>query len=264
MSQYKVLFLDMDGTIIGPDGTIEESTKQAILTVQKKGLDVFLATGRPTHEIQEIAKELNIKSFIGYNGSHGVFNGEELFIQPMEPEIVNRFLRIAKKYHHELVLYTNSNNTFTSLESIKVKEFIQQFHLSKNELYSPQVHTSILGITVINAEENDYRFYEEDSGIHLSQINIEGMQHCYDVIQNKINKGIGVINVLKHLGANKESAIAFGDGMNDKEMLMNVGEGIAMGNAQPELLTYAKHQTTDVTDSGVWNGLKMLGLIEKN
>jgi hydroxymethylpyrimidine pyrophosphatase-like HAD family hydrolase len=72
---------------------------------------------------------------------------------------------------------------------------------------------------------------------------------------------MGIQFVLNHLGIHKENAIAFGDGMNDKEMLMNVGEGFAMGNGHPELFKYAKYKTTSVTDSGVYNGLKLLGIL---
>jgi len=64
MTDYKVLFLDIDGTLLTPDDTIEESTKAAISQVQANGMEVFLATGRPLHEIDDLAKELNIHSFI--------------------------------------------------------------------------------------------------------------------------------------------------------------------------------------------------------
>lgn len=262
MNKYKVIFLDIDGTIMRPDGTIEESTKHAVSHVQKKGIDVFLATGRPTHEIHDIAEELNIRSFIGYNGAHGVYQGKDLFQYAMRPEVVDHFLKIAKEHNHELVLYTNNCNTFTSLENTKVKQFVKTFHLAKNEGYSPQVRTHILGITVINVKNDDYLYYEKEAGIHLSQINIEGMHHCYDVIQDKVNKGVGVRKILDQLGLSKEEAIAFGDGLNDKEMLQNVGEGIAMGNANPELFPFANHITTNVNDSGVLNGLKRLGLLD--
>jgi hydroxymethylpyrimidine pyrophosphatase-like HAD family hydrolase len=88
------------------------------------------------------------------------------------------------------------------------------------------------------------------------------MENCFDVIRDKVNKGFGVNCVLNHLGIRKDTAIAFGDGLNDKEMLQNVGEGFAMGNAHPELLSYAKHKTTPVTNSGIFNGLKSLGLLD--
>lgn len=262
MTQFKALFLDIDGTIITPDDQIEDSTKQAIAQVQKKGVDVFLATGRPIHEIEELAAELTISSFIGYNGAYAIYKGSDLFQEPMHANAVADFFEIANNHRHEAVAYTNNSNAFTTLDNPSVKKFMRKFNLHKNEIFSTAVLDRVLGMTLINLEENDHLFYENHQGIHLSQVNIEGMQHCYDVIRDTVNKGIGIQMVLEHLGIRKEDAIAFGDGLNDKEMLKSVGESFAMGNAHPELFNYAKHKTTDVTNSGIYNGLNMLGLLD--
>ncbi|NWQ42016.1 HAD family phosphatase [Bacillus sp. EB106-08-02-XG196] len=262
MSDYKVLFLDIDGTIIMPDDTIEDTTINAIRQVQEKGIEVFLATGRPLHEIRELAKELNVHSLIGYNGAFAIYQGKDLFQEPMNKESVKQFIDIAKKNQHELVLYTKDQNIFSDIETDGVKEFIEKFHLHKNDSYSPSNDYEVLGMTLINLKTKDTALYKHEDQIHLSQVNLEGMLHCYDVIRDQVNKGIGVQYVLKHLGLKKENAIAFGDGMNDKEMLLSVGEGFAMGNGHPDLFQYAKHRTTSVTESGIYNGLKALGIIE--
>ena len=262
MSDYKVLFLDIDGTIIKPDDTIEDTTVYAIRQVQENGIEVFLATGRPLHEIRDLAKELNVHSLIGYNGAFALYQGKDLFQEPMNKQSVKQFIDIAKKNQHELVLYTKEQNIFTDLETDCVKEFIEKFHLHKNEPYLPSEDYEVLGMTLINLEPNDMALYKHENQIHLSQVNLEGMLHCYDVIRDQVNKGIGVQYVLKHLGHKKENAIAFGDGLNDKEMLQSVGEGFAMGNAHPDLFKYAKHKTTSVSDSGIYNGLKTLGILE--
>ena len=262
MTNYKVLFLDIDGTLLRPDDTIEDSTKEAISQVQAKGVEVFLATGRPLHEIDELGKELNIQSFIGYNGAYAIFKGKDLYQKPMNSSTVKKFLEIAKENHHEVVLYTNSKNVFTNIEAVSIIDFMHKFHLHKNELYSPSVNSTVLGMTLVNLKKDDPSLYQKNvDGIHLSQVNVDGMRHCYDVIQDSVNKGFGVQVVLERLGIDKESSIAFGDGMNDKEMLQNVGAGFAMGNGHPDLFQYAKHKTTEVTDSGIFNGLKRLGLI---
>ncbi|MBT2725390.1 HAD family phosphatase [Bacillus sp. ISL-75] len=261
MTNYKVLFLDIDGTLLGPDGTIEDSTKKAISKVQAQGLEIFLATGRPLHELDELAKELNIHSFIGYNGAYAIYKGEDIFQEPMKSSTVMNFLEIAKDNQHEVVLYTNNKNVFTNVDSGITTEFMHKFHLHKNEPYSPSVNSSILGMTLVNLNKDDPVLYNNEEGIHLSQVNVEGMHHCYDVIRDKVNKGYGVQVVLNRLGINQESSIAFGDGMNDKEMLQNVGESFVMGNGHPDLFKYAKHKTTRVTESGIYNGLKKLGLV---
>jgi Cof subfamily protein (haloacid dehalogenase superfamily) len=262
MSEYKVLFLDIDGTIITPDDSIEESTIKAILQVKEKGIEVFLATGRPLHEIRELAQELDVNSLIGYNGAFAIYQGKDLFQEPMNKKSVEQFIDIAIKNHHEFVLYTKDQNIFSDLEADSVKEFIEKFHLHKNHALSSSIDFEILGISLINLKPNDNELYKFDTQIHLSQVNVEGMLHCYDVIRDRVNKGVGVHYVLKHLGLKKENAIAFGDGMNDKEMLTSVGVGFAMGNGHPDLFQYAKHKTTAVGDSGIYNGLKKLGIVE--
>ncbi|NRD80390.1 HAD family phosphatase [Bacillus sp. BRMEA1] len=262
MTDYKVLFLDIDGTILTPDNTIEESTKSAISQVQELGIEVFLATGRPLHELDEMAKELNIHSFIGYNGAYAVYRGEELFNEPMMSSTIDQFLETANLHQHEAILYTNNENVFTHIQSPTTQDFISYFHLYKNASYSPVINDQVLGMTLLNLKESDISFYETEADIHLSQVNVEGMRHCYDVIRDQVNKGYGVQMVLKHLGIDKQCSIAFGDGMNDKEMLSNTGESFAMGNGHPDIFQYAKHRTTNVTDSGIFNGLKKLGLVK--
>lgn len=262
MTTYKAIFLDMDGTIIRPDHTIEDSTKKAIASAQQKGVEVFLSTGRPIHEIMDIAEMLNIRSIIGYNGAFAIYEGEHLFKEPMSVPSVQYFLDVAEEKNHELVLYTSSHNYFTSLHTAKIQEFINTFLLKKNAQFKEEVLNDILGITIMTNQQSEISSYQAAEGIHLSQVNVEGMHDCFDVIRSNVNKGVGVERVLKHLGFSRESAIAFGDGMNDKEMLSFVGEGFAMGNSNPELFTYAKHRTTDVMESGVYNGLKSLGLVD--
>ncbi|MED4531329.1 HAD family hydrolase [Metabacillus fastidiosus] len=260
-TNFKLLFLDIDGTTLRPDDTIENSTKEAVAAVQEKGVGVFLATGRPLHEISDIAKELNIDSFIGYNGAFALHNKKEIINAPMNEQAVQFFIKTAKELGHEIVMYTEEKNVFTTLETEKIKQFIQTFHLRKNELYNPEVTSHILGMTLMNIKETELKQYENAYNIHLSQVNVEGMRDCYDVIRDSVNKGSAIQAVLKHLNVEKQSSIAFGDGMNDKEMLTNVGESFAMGNAHPDLFAYAKHKTTSVTNSGIYNGLKLLGLL---
>lgn len=261
MTNFKLLFLDIDGTILTPDDTIEYSTKEAISIVQKKGIDVFLATGRPLHEISQIGKVLNIRSFIGYNGAYAIHQKEEVVNEPMDHRLVQLFIKIAKEHNHEIVMYTNKKNILTTLETEEMKSFIKTFHLRKNELYDPSTLHNVLGMTLINLKEHELKLYEKESNIHLSQVNVEGMHHCYDVIRDNVNKGIAIQTILKRFNVKKDQTIAFGDGMNDKEMLASVGESFAMGNANPALFAYAKYKTTTVMNSGISNGLKSIGLI---
>lgn len=263
MTNQQILFLDIDGTILTPDDRIEDSTKEAVKQVQKRGLEVFLATGRPLHEIMDIGEELKIESFIGYNGAYAIHQGKDILIEPMDASIIESFFEIMKGKNHEAVLYTNGKNLLSTNKMPAMQDFIKHFDLKKTEPFQPKYMDDILGISLMNIGKNEVALYEEAGDLSLSPINVTGFkEHAYDVIRDKVNKGFAVQKILDVLELDKENAIAFGDGMNDKEMLSLVGDGFAMGNAQPELFPYAKHKTTDVTNSGIFNGLKALGLVE--
>jgi len=262
MTTYKVVFLDIDGTLLRPDDSIEASTRDAISQLQSQGIEVILATGRPLHEITDIGEELSIHSYIAYNGAYAIYKETEIFLENMKTSDVDSFLQIAKQHHHDLILYTNKKNYYTSLENDRVKNFLKSFHLRKNALYDPSIRSEILGITLITSDENGDVPYHSINNIHYSKVNVVGFTSCFDVIQDNVNKGVAVKAMIEHLGLSKENAIAFGDGMNDKEMLMNVGESFAMGNANPSLFQYAKNITTSVENSGIFNGLKSLHLVE--
>ncbi|MCE4047576.1 MULTISPECIES: HAD family hydrolase [Bacillaceae] len=263
MANFQALFLDIDGTILQPDDTMQESTKTAVKLMKEKGLEIFLATGRPLHEIADIGEILKINSFIGYNGALAIYDGQDIVKSPMDPNLVDLYIKIAAEKNNELVLYTSSHNLLSNPDSEVTKQFCKKFHLRSNKQYTEDEKANILGITVMNLNEEDIHLYEGFPEIHLSQVNIEGFRHSYDVISDKVNKGMAISTVLKRLNIDAKNAIAFGDGMNDKEMLSVVGEGFAMGNAHEKLFAYAKHTTTSVSDSGIYNGLKTLGLIEE-
>ncbi len=261
MQNYQILFLDIDGTILRPDHTIEESTKQAIVKLKKQGLQVVLATGRPLHEIMATAKELNIDSFITYNGSLAIFQGQEIFKEYMDPDLVTEYLNIAAENQHDLILYAEKKTLVTSLDSQKSLNFLDYFNLIEKHLFKKEDTNQILSMTILTNDSEELIHYPKKKGLFLSQVNVEGMEHAFDVIMDDVNKGVAVEAMLDHLKIPKEDSIAFGDGMNDKEMLSTVGEGFAMGNAHPDLCKFAKHTTTDVQNSGVYNGLKLLGLL---
>ncbi len=260
--KYKLLFLDIDGTVLKPDHTYTDSTKDAISMLQHQGVEVFFATGRPLHEIAELAASLNVTSQIGYNGAFALHQNKAVVDEPMKQEIIDQLLVTAEKQGHEVVLYTSGKNHFTSLDSPVVTRFIDTFQLKHNALFNHEVSGEVLGATIMNISPDETAYYQLGDHIHLSQVNVEGVENSYDVIRQNVNKGTAIKHVCDMLGIKKEETIAFGDGMNDKEMLQAAGEGFAMGNAHPDLFAYAKHTTTSVAESGIYNGLKQLGLVD--
>lgn len=259
--KYKIAFFDIDGTILRADHTYSEATRNAIQQLKEQNIEVFLATGRPIHELEQLSKDLDIDSFIGYNGAHAIYHNQTVVDEPMEERLLQEIVDIAKKHNHEIAMYTNKLNYFTNLDSDVSTHFSNVFQLTLNKPYTDKIANQILGLTVMNLNPTDDTLYQIDPSIRLSQVNVEGVGHAYDVIRLHVNKGEAIKKVLEKLNINKEEAIAFGDGMNDKEMLQIVGEGFAMGNAMPDLFQYANRKTTSVDEDGIYHGLKELGLV---
>lgn len=258
---YQALFLDIDGTILKPDHTYTDLTKEAIMKAKQQGLEVFLATGRAIHEIEDIAQELNIDSLIGYNGAYAIYNGDVIVNEPMKPGMVNDMITISNEQGNDVVLFMYGKNLYTTLDHPGVKYFIDFFNLKHNGLYNKKYNQHILSMTLLNMNSVDPQHFQIDPQVRLAPVHLKGLEHSYDVIRKDVNKGMAVTTLLDKLHIPKDNAIAFGDGMNDKEMLQAVGHGFAMGNAHPQLFRYAKHKTSTVDESGIYAGLQKLGII---
>jgi Cof subfamily protein (haloacid dehalogenase superfamily) len=260
--KFKLLFLDIDGTILKEDHTYTELTKRAILQAKKNGIEVFLSTGRPIHEIDFLANELNIRSFIGYNGAVSEYQNQRILVETIPIKTIKEILEIAQHYQHDVILFTRHNNYFTTLNNPSVNSFIETIKLKNNLNLIPDILNDILSITVVNVNENHLYVYEKLSDIHVTQVNIKGFYHCYDITKKNVNKGNAIKKTLEFLNVSKAEAIAFGDGLNDIEMLEEVGESFAMENGNPEIFKHSKYITKTAAESGIYYGLKRLNLID--
>src|SRR5699024_2977693 len=107
---------------------------------------------------------------------------------------------------------------------------------------------------------NEQLKYNFTNNISLAQLNIAGFEHSYDVIRKQVNKGSAVQAILKQLNIPADQAVAFGDGMNDKEMFQSVGASFVMENGHQDLFQHAHYQTTAAENAGIYNGLKKIGI----
>src|SRR5699024_10021783 len=132
---YKALFLDIDGTILMPDHTYTDLTEEAITKAKQQGIAVFLATGRATHEIEDLALDLGVDSLIGYNGAYAIYQGEVVVNEPMDPQMVNEFVKLSQEHGNEIALFTNGTNLYSSLDHPIIRYFIDFFQLQHNEQF---------------------------------------------------------------------------------------------------------------------------------
>lgn len=254
----KIVFFDIDGTLLDHEKNIPGSTKQALIELKNNGVFVAIATGRAPFMFEDIRKELEIDSFVSFNGQYVVFENEVIYENPLDPLALEKFLNVTRENNHPLVFMTEK----TMKASVKHHSFIEE---------------SLKTMKITHPEE-DAHFYK-NRNIYQSLLFCQGQEEQFyasdfpnfgfirwhpasvDVLPIGGSKAEGIKKMIERLGFELKDVYAFGDGLNDVEMLKAVGTGVAMGNGVLEAKNHANFITSDVDDNGIWNGLKKLKLI---
>lgn len=251
--QYKAVVCDMDGTLLNGEHKISARTKSIIQHILSQGVKVFLASGRPYADIEFFKKQLGLDSYIISSNGAVVHNekGEEIVSYEMESEILQELLALPHGTLHRNVYADNS-----WFVEIHVQELLD-FHAESG--FAFQVVKDLGALQKVNKVffleyneqviENFEKLLEEKMGDRVSLT--LSTPNCLEVMKKGVNKGHALEDTMKKLGISLDEVIAFGDGLNDLEMLSVVGKGFVMGNASPRLLEAlpnhdrAPHNTED-------------------
>ncbi len=255
---YKIVFFDIDGTLVNEEKQVPASTIIAIQQLKQQGIEPVIATGRAPYFIKPLAEQLGIDSYVCLNGGYAVYRGEPLYRRIIAKSSIEALVKLAAKHKHSLV-FEGEHNFFTDSEDHPF--VVGSVSSLKVDLpaYDPDFwKTNDIYQIFLHAEDKDEHLYEElQSEFKL----IRWHQHAIDVLPAGGSKAQGIAALLELVGLKPEEAVAFGDGLNDMEMLSYVGFGIAMGNSHKDLLAYADHVTTHVDEDGILNGLIAAGLL---
>lgn len=258
MIMKKIVFFDIDGTLLDHDKKLPDSTKRAVKQLQENGVYVAIATGRAPFMFADLRKELGIDSFVSFNGQYVVFENELIYHNPLDKKALQGVYEQAKENGTPLVYMNDTTLKGTVEYSKHVEVTLATFTLSHPEydeyfFKENDVYQTLLYCT--ETEEQDY------IGRHNDVRFIRWHPVCMDVVPVGGSKALGIQRFIERAGFDLGDVYAFGDGLNDIEMLEAVGTGIAMGNAEKELLPHADIVTTAVDDDGVYNGLVKVGLL---
>lgn len=276
----KVIFMDIDGTLVNEHGVVPESAKMAIKQARKNGHKVFICTGRSKAELFQDIVEIGFDGIIGAAGGYIEIDEKVLVHERVSTEDVEHLVEFFDQNQIDFYLESNgglfaSKNCKNHIQNIinnflaenphaeeEVKKGIQPFHdclIDDADLIRDDINKiSFLGSNVaidIIREEFSSKFTVIPStvplfGANSGELSVPG-----------IHKAVAIEKLLAHLQVDKEHTYAYGDGMNDLEMLQFVQYGIAMGNAK-EALKEAADDITDTHDNdGIFKSFKKYELI---
>lgn len=252
------IFFDIDGTLLDEEKRLPQSTKQAIAALKEKGHEVAIATGRAPYFFKELREELEIDSYICFNGQYVVFKGELIYENTLDMDAFTEMERYASSQEHPLVFM--GSKTFTSnredhpyvIKSIKtLKIDLPQYN---PDLYNEQpLHQALLFCE--EGEEKDYETrFPALRFVRWHPLSV-------DVLPREGSKANGIAKFVQRANIDLANVYAFGDQLNDLEMLSFVEHGVAMGNAPEKVKAQARYVTKPVHENGIDHGLKMVGLL---
>lgn len=270
--KYKLLVLDVDGTLLNDEREISKGTLAALLKVQQMGVRIVLASGRPTYGLMPLAKTLELGNYGGfvlsYNGCQIIKaqNGEILFERRINPEMLPYLEKKARKngfaiftYHDDTLITDSPDN-----EYIKNEALLNNLKIIKEDEFSTAIDFAPCKCMLVSDKEKALigleQHWEKRLAGTLDAFRSE--PYFLEVVPCGVNKANTLGALLEHLGVTREEVIAVGDGVCDVTMLQLAGMGVAMGHSQDSVKVCADYVTASNEEDGVALAVEKLILAE--
>lgn len=237
--KYKAVVSDLDGTLLNSEHTISHYTRETIKKIVEKGVKFFIATGRHHQDVMVFKNMLDLETYLITSNGARIHNerDEEIYTKDIPAHLTDEILSLdidneitkhayigdewvseialegAEEFHKE----SGFTQTIISFDELKGKEVIKFFFISEN-------------VAKIKELEEQLRAkYSDKLNITLS------LETCLEIMHKEVSKGTAITELFSKENIEIDEIMAFGDGLNDFEMLKLVGKGLIMGNGNLRL-----------------------------
>ncbi|MBZ9622010.1 Cof-type HAD-IIB family hydrolase [Clostridium sp. FP2] len=257
---YKLLAIDMDGTLLNSNKVISKGNKAAIKKAIEKGVKVVITSGRGLNGLDKFLDEVHLRGeneyLIANNGGtiYRTSDFECINYKGLKGRDLVKAHALSMEFGLNMIAYTHEGsiaseeNEFTRFETEYVGTPVKILNFNRDVNDEDEITKILFSQTEELLEkkmlELPKEFYSEYNVVKTMPIVLE-------VMDKDCNKGYGVKVLGDMLGIKKEEIICIGDEANDIEMITYAGLGIAMGNAIEELKDVAEYVTLDNDNDGV-------------
>jgi len=264
MKRYKLLALDLDGTLLNSSEEISDTNLLSLSSARQEGVKVIITTGRSTPSAIKFIQKVNIPDpSITYNGAVIHNGGKVLRALTLEADVVYETIRLLKKMHFTPILYgANDQRYFEDI--MKHRDgfyWLSQGFEKKNVKVENLLENRREDIVRISLfiDESDIPVLEAGLGkvfndtFRTTQTFFPDLNFwIYEILDTSSSKSKGLHYLCKLYGIHREEVIAVGDNRNDLDMLRWAGLGVAMKNGLPDIFEYADYITEkDNNEDGV-------------
>lgn len=264
----KLIFFDIDGTIITDDGQeriIPDSVTKCLHALHQNNHLCFVNTGRAFAEIDGLIRSLPFDGYVCGCGTYITYQGKVLLANSIPFSLGNELIRDLDHCHLEWVLegtdavyystlpYTTRIGNFKAEHQKLLPEFSRTISLS--ETHNLAFDKFCICLNEDSEFEKFYRKYQEALTF------IDRGNDFYEVVPKGFSKASGISFLEDYFQIPNKDTIAIGDSTNDLPMFHYAGYSIAMANGSKEIFDYADYITDSVLDNGIYNAMQHLALI---
>lgn len=262
MNSPKIIFFDIDNTLyVTAEKRIPQSVYRALSALRERGIITAIATGRTIATVPPLVRQLitenHIDMVVAINGQYIQYQGKELTSFPLDKHTVIELaarLRQNNIAHgfvaHDIVsVGLNSPELTAACASVDIQYVENPHHPENHPVYQMLA------------------FYPAEQDATMQPMLPESLKPIrwhpsgVDILAKEGSKARGIQAALDKLGFNMNQAMAFGDGLNDLEMIAAVGFGVVMENGEPELKAIADYICPAAADDGIYRALIDLGVL---
>ena len=280
---YKLVAIDLDGTLLNSYGEVSENTKEEIKKAIENGIEVVLASGRPISSVEDLANELQANHYlISGNGAivYDMHKKEVVYDRFLSKEQVLNIVKICEENSIYYNIYTENEVLTKSLNYNTLFYYSENTHKQEEKRTNINILTDVYDYIL---KSNDQKYLKvtvcDQSQIvfasiikklrtindidvldvaHMSKKIIKSgteevlVEYCYTEITNKnVNKWTALEYIMKEKNIDRSEVVAIGDNINDKEMIEEAGLGVAMGNSTPTIKEVANVEVGTNNEEGV-------------
>ena len=260
---YRLVALDIDGTIRSPDYPLSDRTQKTLSRVTDAGAYVTLATGRMFEAAVETTKGLDLRSPIAsFQGAHVAdpSTGEVLWHKPLAPSMVRDALRAVAPWGLDVMAY-HSDQVYISEMTPRLESYGERNNVIVNAVgdLSAIAEKGLTRLVVAGGEDEIEHLEAHLQSLFGSSMYVtRSLPHFCEVLHPEGGKDKALRWLCDYLGVDQRDTIAFGNGYNDVQMIQWAALGVAVDGAVPQVIEVADRTAPALEEDGVAQMLEEL------